>query len=190
MKKIWFWFKLLLVQILYFVFIVLGYFLYPIGYFFKMKLGVDLFWPFMNDEGEYGHIEPRWRRKRNIEKDNFVTAWLWFTRNPSWNFHQLVKPKSGPLENKQVYSTVQNRAYDIDWANKDTGKYGKMWAWYYIKGTLYGRYSFAKPSGLIREFQAGAAGNRYKVRLKGPINIILLGLVILGAAYLVIILKS
>lgn len=164
-SKIWFWgFKWLGNRLVYGVVIIIGYVLFPLAYFFRYKLKVDLLKVFMNDETDYG--EQWWRDREGITKNNFWVAYRWYARNPAWNFNNIFIPKYGPIRDLEVTTTVEGRDYEIDWADKEHKKFGKMVAHYTVLGTTYGRYSFAQRKGLIREIQAGAGGNRYRGRLK------------------------
>jgi hypothetical protein len=115
----------------------------------------------MNNETDTG--EQWWKEREGITKDTFWTMWKWNRRNSAWNFKtKVIKPEwnGGRTEDfKTITNTFRNK---WQWANKDDA-HGKNHFYYIINGKTMGRFSYATKRF---ELQMGAAGNRYKFRLK------------------------
>ena len=167
-EKFIFWVKCIIINILHGIVGFLGYLPFPLAYYLRHKVGLtgkqNPLWLFLNytEDSDWGLSH----YKDNPPERTFKNALAWYKRNKAWNFVLLFKPNTGEIEDLELYTTVQGREYHIDWPNKDTEKWGKLKAYYRVEGTVYGRYGFAKPTGLIKEFQIGSSGNRYKFRMK------------------------
>ena len=179
-----FWIKFAVIIILQGLVGILGFFLFPIAYFLRHKAGIEgkrnPLWFLLNytEDSDWGLSH----YKNKPPSKTFWNALKWYVRNPAWNFKMLFRPKwrAGEVDHfEHVKFTLQRNELvnDWTWANKDLRIFGTNHLYYKIEGTTYGRYSYASRSGMLREIQMGAAGNRYKLRIKGPI--ILIGFIII-----------
>lgn len=173
LKKIWFWLKYFPLMLLFGIMSAISVPIFPLAYFFRIKLGWDLFWPFLNDETLSG--ERWWLLKYKLDPKSFWTKWRWNIRNTAWNFKLLFKPTWVFKHVKNfttIYSTTINK---WGWPNRDKpATYGFDFIFYTVFGKVYSRLGYANK---WFELQMGSAGNRYKFRMKPvwvPISIILI----------------
>ena len=167
-----------------------GVTLFPIAYLLRRwKDYYPLWWWFDDEDGLYG--ADYWREANNITKKNFWVAWRWAIRNPMWNAHTKIIPRSGlefPLHkygklihNFKVVDLMNSAVFHyVDDDGSWNGNVGEClskkhsyigWAFVIFEkqGVTYWRFSFAKqligPLGL--EIQIGAF-HRYifKIKLK------------------------
>lgn len=180
-SKIWFWTKFFAVQVfLFFPVGMLSVILYPISYFFRYVLKLDLFYYLLNStvDGDFG--DDNWRQKHNLEK-GFWTGWRWTLRNSAWNFKGLFRPKWRAGET-EAFETIKN-TFDNkwQWASKSGRQYGLNHCYYIVDGTTYGRFSFADR---YSEIQLGAGGDGYKFKLKGLILAVAAALALIPIYYI------
>lgn len=170
-----------------------GVLLYPIIYWFKdstLSRDYPLWWWFDDEDGLYG--AEYWRKAKNITKKNWWISYRWCgLRNPMWNAHTKIIPKSGlqvPLKaygnlihdgqqtnlmNSAVFHYVNDdgtwNGNVGDWMSERYSYLGWTFVWFEVKESLYLRFSFAKqligPLGL--EIQIGTFHRHmFKIKLK------------------------
>ncbi len=165
---VFFYIEWALIKIAHFTISVLGFPFLPIALILKYKFGVKGIW-LLNDtkDGDFGDPKELEKSGHTNKPKWFKFIW-WWKENHSWNFILLFNPPwyGGEVEKFLTIKNTLESTDRFDWANKDEKNYGVNHCYYGIDGLVYGRFSYASPTGLIKELQLGAAGNRYKLRLK------------------------
>ena len=169
-EKIRFWVTEVCIHLLYSLVILLGIFLFPIAYFIRHVLNVEgkknplWWWLNYTEDNDWGLSH----YKDTPPKRNFWNALKWYQRNPAWNFILLFPLDNGDIEILELYTTVDNRRYHIDWPTE--GRYGTLKTYYRVNGDLRGRIGFATPKNkiknlFVREFSFGTS-DRHKFIVK------------------------
>lgn len=157
-----FWIRYAAIIISFIPMSILSIVLFPVSYLFRYKIKKDWFKLLLNDtvDGDFG--ADWWLEENNLTK-SFWSAWRWTCRNSAWNYKISIKPKwnGGKTD---WFKTVKNTLVGKwTWADRDKGYYGFNHCYYIIENIMYGRLSYATE---YFELQLGAAGNRYKFRIK------------------------
>lgn len=199
----WFLFAVLLQLVI----VPLSYVLYPFAYstrgFLRKHTPWTIpLWIFLDDEvvevsgDDYG--EDWWKEVNHIHVsmmnwfEKFITAYRWgVIRNPAWNQHLIIKPKSGiimvvkqrgSLVRDSKPSNLLNFAV-LKWVDAqgnytdNQGSYisekystlGKSFVWYKVGRKLYWRFSYAGYNKMLNrwiEIHLGTNERRYTVRGK------------------------
>lgn len=130
---------------------------------------IFILWILLNDECEYGCIEPGWFETHadlSTPWKRFVTSYKWAAlRNPAWNMYQIFRPregeeikvsasgelrKNGRIVKQSEFAVLKWQDWDGnfqgnkgDFISKKFSILGEMKYWYTINGSLYFRYSKA-----------------------------------------------
>jgi hypothetical protein len=158
-----FWLRFTLMTIIRFPLEVLSVVLFPISYFFRYVLKIDLFYYLLNstEDGDFG---AKWWRDREGLKPSFFTAWRWTLRNPAWNIHEVLKPKwNGAYTDVRTIKNTIGGRNPLAWASHYTDTYGTNHVYYRVDGKVYGRYSTTEIK-YGQTFQAGTTGQRYNLK--------------------------
>ena len=161
---------------------------YPFAYLIQKITKKKVLWIYHDDEDNDGcHEKVSWFNKG---KCNFWVKYKWSAlRNPAWNLHALLVPKSGTktrinskgwLERDgsevHIWHMAGLKYVDEEGNYQDNkGKYislkhsifGKMNVWYKVENRKYFRFSrVGKFLGFWYEFQMGTNDNRYLLKFK------------------------
>ncbi len=158
-----FWLKWAVVILLRFPVEILSVVLFPLSYWMRYKVQVDLFYYLLNStkDGDYG---ADWWLEREGLKKSFWSAWRWTLRNPAWNFNEIIKPVwTGYYTDVRVIENTIGGDNPLIWADHYSETYGTNHVYYRVKGKVYGRYSTTELA-IGKRFQAGTEGKRYNLR--------------------------
>ena len=168
-----------------------GVILYPFIYWTKnwsASRKYPLWWWFDDEDGLYG--AEYWRTAKGITKKNWWVSCRWSAwRNPMWNAHTKIIPRTGMEIPKELFGKLERAGEEMDLMDSavfhyvdDNGEWnGNVGDWLSIKHSyigwtfvwfkkfdkLYWRFSFAKQiwGKLALEIQIGVF-HRYLFKIK------------------------
>lgn len=143
--------RYILLEIIFGIAYILGLFIYPIAYIFRVtirKYHILPIWWFLNNglygkDNDYGyefwHIQNGYS---NIsEYSNLKKFWISYRwnafRNSHWNLKLAVKPKQGEMKSIKIYTNTTDKDGTV-FCNYDI--FGKQYCTYEVGGTKYFRY--------------------------------------------------
>ena len=167
-----------------------GVLLFPFVYWFRYAS--FFYWWWDDEDGLYG--AEYWRKAKKITKKNFWVAYRWAgLRNPMWNAHTKIRPKSGDETLIKGYGKLTRNGENVNLMNSaiinyedENGVYqgnagdnfsfyfsylGWSFVWYTKRDKLYWRFSLAQRLFKRRwvQFQFGAF-HRYIFKIKSTVN--------------------
>lgn len=169
-KKIKYWLKYLIVILGWFSVSFFGFIsgAVIIAFILKHKLGSRTEYWLLNDteDGDYGGTW--WLEKKDLNP-SLYSAFLWWLRNPSWNYIEKFKQPSTASKERVcvLYPKGLNDPKNLDkyadlmlWSNHKKSIYGKRIIYYQVGKVFCGRFSYANKWFTL---QLGSGGDRFKL---------------------------